>query len=181
MSDVLGYAGRRLIVAGTASEIGAAATKIVVDLGAEVHVLDREKPDQSGLASFTETDLRDPAQIEAAAHKIGRVVNALFHCALPVDDDGVLHLRHLVEQVIPLMIEGAAIATAVSGADGEASPSQLVNDYTTQRSRELFVSGIRMNCVHASPAGSPEDQAWPLVLLNSPRCAQVTGTVLRQG
>jgi NAD(P)-dependent dehydrogenase (short-subunit alcohol dehydrogenase family) len=124
MDDVLGYAGRRVIVTGAASGMGAATAKLLVDLGAEVHAVDVRRPEQPSLASFTETDLRDPAQIEAAVDKIGGVVNALFNCAgLPntfPDLDVMLvnfcGLRHLTERVVPLMIEGSAVASIASVA-----------------------------------------------------------------
>ena len=60
MQDVLGYAGKRVIVSGAASGMGAATAELLVELGAEVHAIDIKKPDVSGLASFTETDLREP-------------------------------------------------------------------------------------------------------------------------
>ena len=81
MKDVLGYEGKRVIVSGAASGMGAATTELLVELGAEVHAIDIKKPDITGLASFTETDLREPEQIEAAVAKIGKVVDALFNCA----------------------------------------------------------------------------------------------------
>ena len=55
--------------------------ELLVELGAEVHAIDIKKPDLTGLASFTETDLREPAQIDSAVAKIGKVVNGLFNCA----------------------------------------------------------------------------------------------------
>jgi NAD(P)-dependent dehydrogenase (short-subunit alcohol dehydrogenase family) len=60
--DVLGYEGKRVIVTGAASGMGAATAEILVELGAEVHAIDIKKPEVTGLASFTETDLREPAR-----------------------------------------------------------------------------------------------------------------------
>jgi NAD(P)-dependent dehydrogenase (short-subunit alcohol dehydrogenase family) len=37
MKDVLGYSGKRVIVTGAASGMGAATTELLVELGAEVH------------------------------------------------------------------------------------------------------------------------------------------------
>jgi NAD(P)-dependent dehydrogenase (short-subunit alcohol dehydrogenase family) len=101
--DVLGYTGKRVIVTGAASGIGAATTTLLVELGAEVHTLDLRKPDVAGLASFTECDLREPQQIDAAVDRIGSVVNMLFNCAGVSDSDPPLDvilvnfcgLRHL--------------------------------------------------------------------------------------
>ncbi|MGH8978575.1 MAG: SDR family NAD(P)-dependent oxidoreductase, partial [Acidimicrobiia bacterium] len=85
--DVLGYTGKRVIVTGAASGIGAATTTLLVELGAEVHTLDLRKPDVAGFASFTECDLREPQQIDAAVDRIGSVVNMLFNCAGVSDSD----------------------------------------------------------------------------------------------
>jgi NAD(P)-dependent dehydrogenase (short-subunit alcohol dehydrogenase family) len=124
MDDVLGYSGKRVIVSGAASGMGAATATLLVDLGAEVHTIDIKKPDIAGLASFTETDLRDPAQIDRAVDKIGAVVNGLFNCAglpntfsnLDVMLVNFCGLRHLTERVIPNIVEGGAVASIASSA-----------------------------------------------------------------
>ena len=114
MSDVLQYEGKRVIVTGAASGMGAATAQILVDLGAEVHAIDIKKPEVTGLASFSQCDLRDPAQIDETVAKIGKIVNALFNCAglpntFPELDVMLVNfcgLRQVTESVIPLMIEG---------------------------------------------------------------------------
>ncbi len=124
MVDVLQYEGKRVIVTGAASGMGAATAQILVDLGVEVHAIDIKKPDLAGLASFTECDLREPAQIDDAVKKIGKIVNGLFNCAglpntfAPLDVMLVnfCGLRQLTEAVIPNMIEGSAIASIASTA-----------------------------------------------------------------
>jgi NAD(P)-dependent dehydrogenase (short-subunit alcohol dehydrogenase family) len=124
VKDALLYEGKRVIVTGAASGMGAATARILVDLGAEVHTIDIKKPEVTGLASFSRCDLRDPAQIDDTIAKIGKIVNALFNCAgLPntfPDLDVMLvnfcGLRQLTEAVIPLMIEGSAIASIASTA-----------------------------------------------------------------
>jgi NAD(P)-dependent dehydrogenase (short-subunit alcohol dehydrogenase family) len=107
VADVLRYEGKRVIVTGAASGMGAATAQILVELGAEVHAVDIKKPDVSGLASFTECDLREPAQIDGAVKKIGKIVNALFNCAglpntfpnLDVMLVNFCGLRHVTEAV----------------------------------------------------------------------------------
>jgi NAD(P)-dependent dehydrogenase (short-subunit alcohol dehydrogenase family) len=124
MADALLYEGKRVIVTGAASGMGAATAQILVDLGAEVHAIDIKKPDLTGLASYTECDLRDPAQIDDTVKKIGKIVNALFNCAglpntFPALDVMLVNfcgLRHLTEAVVPNMLGGSAIACIASTA-----------------------------------------------------------------
>lgn len=245
MENVLQYEGKRVIVTGAASGMGAATTEILVELGAEVHAIDINKPEVTGLASFSQVDLREPRQIEAAVAKIGKIINALFNCAglpntfpnLDVMLVNFCGLRALTEAVIPLMIEGSAIASIASSAGigwmqnigslfeltatpdfaaakawCEAHPKELrnaygyskeaINAYTAQRSFPLAQQGIRINCVNPGPTDTPmmpeferavgkkymddfpvpigrhamaEEQAWPLLFLNSPRSSYVTG------
>jgi NAD(P)-dependent dehydrogenase (short-subunit alcohol dehydrogenase family) len=235
--DVLGYNGKRVIVTGAAAGIGAAAARLLVDLGAEVHAVDVRKPDMTGLASFSECDLRDPAQIEATVERVGRVVNMLFNCAHVPDPSPPLDvvlvtfcgLRQLTELVVAKMLDhaGCAIASvastteirwtadaqligsllATTGFDAakrwcEAHPVALahahglskhaITGYTETRACSLATAGIRLNCVDTGPTDALEDpsevpfgrravaeeQAWPLVFLNSPRASYVTGATL---
>ena len=80
MADYLTYQGKRVVVSGCYSGMGEATAKLLLQLGAEVHGLDY-KQSSLRLASFTQTDLRDPASIDAAAARIGGKVDALFNCA----------------------------------------------------------------------------------------------------
>jgi NAD(P)-dependent dehydrogenase (short-subunit alcohol dehydrogenase family) len=104
--------------------MGAATAEILVDLGAEVHAIDIRKPDLTGLASYTECDLRDPAQIADTVRKVGKIVNALFNCAglpntfpnLDVMLVNFCGLRQLTEAVVPNMVPGSAVASVASTA-----------------------------------------------------------------
>jgi NAD(P)-dependent dehydrogenase (short-subunit alcohol dehydrogenase family) len=121
MNDILGYKGKRVIVSGCFSGMGEATAKLLLDLGAEVHGLDY-KDSSLPLASFNRVDLRDPASIEAGAGAIGGKVDALFNCAglpqsfpaMDVMKVNFIGLRHLTEQILPLMGPGGAIANIAS-------------------------------------------------------------------
>jgi NAD(P)-dependent dehydrogenase (short-subunit alcohol dehydrogenase family) len=248
VDDVLGYSGRRCIVTGAFSGMGEATARILVDLGAEVHVVDIRKPEIAGIASYSETDLKDPDAIARTVDAIGSVVNNLFNCAGLPNDFPVLDvmlvnfcgLRELTERVIPNMIEGAAIASIASVAGMawqgniakldellatpdfasakawcEAHPKDLanayglskeaINLYTAKRCVDLIGDGIRINCLNPGPTDTPmmshfedangrdfmrdfpkpigrnsrpEEQAWPLVFLGSPRASYVTGATV---
>lgn len=121
MSDLLGYKGKRVIVSGCFSGMGEATAKLLLELGAEVHGLDY-KDSALPLASFHNVDLRDPASINAAVAGIGGKVDALFNCAglpqsfpaMDVMKVNFIGLRHLTQQVLPLMGPGGAIASIAS-------------------------------------------------------------------
>jgi NAD(P)-dependent dehydrogenase (short-subunit alcohol dehydrogenase family) len=156
--DVLGYEGKRVIVAGAGSALGAATAALLVELGAEVHAVDANKPDVPGLASFTECDLFDPHQIDAAVKRIGAYLNALFNCA-PLAADAV---RQMSDAVLPILLPDSAVV-GVMLADGEP----------------VFVGSetVRSNCVRLGAADA-DAVAWLLAFLNSPRAAAVTGATL---
>jgi NAD(P)-dependent dehydrogenase (short-subunit alcohol dehydrogenase family) len=126
MTDIVGYRNKRVIVTGCFSGIGLATAKLLLDLGAEVHGLDRQ-PSNLELHSFTVLDLREKTSIDAAVKKIGGRVDALFNCAgvgpgpsaIDVMKVNFIGTRHLTEQVVPLMPSGGAIASIASngGAD----------------------------------------------------------------
>ena len=121
--DFLGYKNKRVIVSGCFSGMGEATARILLEQGAEVHGLDY-KQTALDLASFTQVDLRDPAAIDAAVAGIGGKVDGLFNCAglpqtaAPIDVMKVNYAgtRRVTEQVLPLMSEGAAIASISSTA-----------------------------------------------------------------
>ena len=121
MTDFLGYKNKRVVVSGCFSGIGEATARLLLQLGAEVHGLDY-KPSKLDLASFRQIDLREPASIDAAAAAIGGKVDALFSCAglpqtsppLDVMKVNYAGTRRLTERILPLMGEGAAIASVAS-------------------------------------------------------------------
>ena len=124
MRDILGYAGRTVVVSGAATGMGAAAARTLVELGADVHALD-VKPVDAPVRKAYELDLRDPVSIDAAVAALPARVDRLFHCAgLPGAPFSNLDtmlvnfvgLRHLNEALIPRIPEGGAIAAITSVA-----------------------------------------------------------------
>jgi NAD(P)-dependent dehydrogenase (short-subunit alcohol dehydrogenase family) len=121
-----GYEGKRVVVSGGGGAgMGAAVVDDLVELGADIHVIDLKEP-AAPVAGFHRVDLRDPVAIEGAVAGIGGHVDALFNCAgLPGPPHTGLDTmlvnfvaaRHLTEQVVPLMTAGGAVAT-ISSAGG---------------------------------------------------------------
>jgi NAD(P)-dependent dehydrogenase (short-subunit alcohol dehydrogenase family) len=124
MRDILGYAGKRVVVSGASSGMGAAAAQTLVDFGAEVHALDI-KPVAVKAEQALEVDLRQRDSIDAAVRQIPGQVDALFNCAgLPGAPFSNLDtmlvnfagLRHLTEALLPRIPRGGAIASITSVA-----------------------------------------------------------------
>ena len=124
MRDLLGYAGKQVVVSGASTGMGAAAARTLVELGAEVHALD-VKPIGAAVKQSIQVDLRDPASIDAALARLPQRVDALFNCAgLPGPPFSNLDtmlvnfvgLRHLTEGVLPRMGRGGAVASITSVA-----------------------------------------------------------------
>lgn len=122
MRDILGYAGKTVVITGAATGMGAAATQVLLDLGAEVHALD-VKPIGASVKQAIAVDLRDAASIDAAVARLPLHVDRLFNCAgLPgppfsnLDTTLVnfVGLRHLTEAVLPRIPEGGAVASITS-------------------------------------------------------------------
>ena len=122
MNDILGYAGKRVIVSGCFSGMGEATAQILLDQGAEVHGFDY-KACALPLASFNNVDLREPASIEAGVAAVGGKIDALFNCAglpngafAPLDIMKVnfIGTRHVTDCVVKLMDQGGAIASIAS-------------------------------------------------------------------
>lgn len=130
-ADSLGYAGKRVVVTGCRSGIGAATARLLLDAGAKVHGIDWQESDLP-LAAFTRLDLRDPQAIAAAAAEITGPVDALFNCAglppmqppLDVLKVNFIGMRMLTEALLDRMPAGSAIVS-VGSVGGARWPQHL--------------------------------------------------------
>lgn len=121
MSRPFSYEGKRVIVTGAASGMGAATVAMLSDLGAEVHALD-VRPIEGPVARAYECDCGDPDAIDLTVGQIGGPVHALFNIAgvpqtqppLTVLGVNFLGLRHITEAVLPVIPEGGAVAHVAS-------------------------------------------------------------------
>ena len=124
-----------MVAGGGGTGMGASVARIVGELGGEVHVLDLREP-SAPAASFSRTDLGDPASIAEAVEQIGGPVHALFNCqgvsgrapgTLSIDVLRVnfLGVRHLTELVLHVADQ---LARPHLAAEGPADQQHRVQD-----------------------------------------------------
>jgi NAD(P)-dependent dehydrogenase (short-subunit alcohol dehydrogenase family) len=123
--DALGYTDKTVALTGGASGMGAAATQILSDLGAHVHVVDLQPPTVPH-ASFHATDLSDPEQVSATAAHLRELgpIDFYFSCAgishtlgpMPCMLVNYIGARQLLDEVLPALRAGAGIAIISSQA-----------------------------------------------------------------
>ena len=120
--ELFRYDGRRAVVTGCASGIGASVARQLTDLGAEVVGLDMRRPALQ-LKEFHEVDLSDAASIDRATAAIDGPVDSLFNIAgvssgigdpLRVVTINFLGTRRFTEALVPKMPPGSAIANVSS-------------------------------------------------------------------
>ena len=103
--DVFRYDGKRVLVVGGATGMGAAAAQQAGELGAEVVVMDVADISYP-VAKSIKVDLRDRANVDAAIDEVGGPVDAILACAGVADGTpGIMLInftsqRHLVERMI---------------------------------------------------------------------------------
>lgn len=116
------YDGRRVVVTGCASGIGAHVVQQLTELGGAVVGLDRNPP-AFEIKEFHQVDLADPASIDRAVAGIGGEVDSLFNVAgvssgigdpVLVVTINFLGLRDITEALIPKMAAGSSIVSVSS-------------------------------------------------------------------
>src|SRR6201993_4498269 len=135
IDDLWRYDGRRAVVTGCASGIGAHVVRQLTELGADVVGFDKHPP-STDIAEFHALDLTDPASIDRVVASIGRDVDSLFNVAgvssgigdpLLVVTINFLGMRHLTEALVPTMPPGSSIA----GVSSLAASGYLEHKDTT--------------------------------------------------
>jgi len=121
--DAFRYDGKRALVVGGASGMGAATAELVQDAGAEVVVMDFAEVTLSGVKAV-HVNLADAASIDAAVDECGGHVDALFSCAGVADGTpGIERInfighRHLIDRLLAkdMLRPGSAIGFISSAA-----------------------------------------------------------------
>ena len=129
---MFGYSGKKVVMTGGSSGVGAAAVQMIADLGCtELIVLDVNEP--TGPATqYIPTDMSDPESIDAAVAEIGDGVDVLFNNAGVAgvhEPDFVLRVNslgppRLTNGLLAGMPRGAAVVNTASIA-GQGWPENL--------------------------------------------------------
>lgn len=121
--DAFRYDGKRAVVVGGATGMGAATAELVHDAGAEVVVMDHAEITLPGVEPI-EVNLAEKDSIDAALDACGGTVDALFSCAGVADGTpGIERInfighRYLIEQLLDreMLPRGSAIGMISSAA-----------------------------------------------------------------
>jgi NAD(P)-dependent dehydrogenase (short-subunit alcohol dehydrogenase family) len=135
--DAFRFDGKRVLVVGGATGMGAAAAELAQDAGAEVVVMDVAEVKLAG-AKTIKVNLADTASIDAAVAECGGPVHALLSCAGVADGTpgiekiNFLGHRHLIDQLLAggMLPRGSAIGfiSSAAGLGWESNLPQL-NEY----------------------------------------------------
>ena len=120
--DALRFDGKRVVVVGGATGMGAAAAELALDAGADVVVMDYADVKQTGVKAI-HVNLAERASIDAAVAACGGPVHALLACAGVADGPGIERInfvghRHLIDRMLDhdLLGRGGAIGFISSAA-----------------------------------------------------------------
>jgi NAD(P)-dependent dehydrogenase (short-subunit alcohol dehydrogenase family) len=127
------YDGKRALVVGGATGMGAAVAELVKDAGAEVIVADRAPVTLEGVEAH-QVDLADEGSIDALADAVDGPIHALFSCAGVADGTpGIERInfighRHLINRLLEAgkLPRGSAIGL-ISSAAGMGWRTNLEN------------------------------------------------------
>jgi NAD(P)-dependent dehydrogenase (short-subunit alcohol dehydrogenase family) len=132
--DAFRYDGKRVLVVGGATGMGAAAAELAQDAGADVVVMDFAEVTLPGVTPI-HVNLADRASIDAAVGECGGPVDALMSCAGVADGTpGIERInfighRHLIDTMMAsgMVGRGASIGfiSSAAGLGWEANLAQI--------------------------------------------------------
>ncbi len=132
--DAFRYDGKRVLVVGGATGMGAAAAELAQDAGAQVVVMDFAEVTLAGVTSI-HVNLADRQSIDAAVDECGGPVDVLLSCAGVADGTpGIERInfighRHLIDRLVAggLLPRGSAIGfiSSAAGLGWEANLPEL--------------------------------------------------------
>jgi NAD(P)-dependent dehydrogenase (short-subunit alcohol dehydrogenase family) len=178
--DAFRYDGKRALVVGGATGMGAAVAELAQDAGAEVVVMDRAAVTLPGVKAI-ELDLSDKASIDAAVDECGGPVHALFSCAGVADGTpGIERInfighRRLINRLVAagMLPRGAAIGMISSAAGlGWQANLEVLHEYLNITDFDEAASWAREN--------NKADYMWSKMAINAYVAREAFG-FLQQG
>jgi NAD(P)-dependent dehydrogenase (short-subunit alcohol dehydrogenase family) len=132
--DAFRFDGKRVVVVGGATGMGAAAAELALDAGAEVVVMDYAEVTLAG-AKAIHVNLAEKDSIDAAIDECGGPVHALLSCAGVADGTpGIERInfighRHMIDRMVAggMLSRGSSIGfiSSAAGLGWEANLGQL--------------------------------------------------------
>ena len=170
-NDLVSYDGKRVVVTGCASGIGAALVGQLGELGARVIGLDVRSP-TFDLDDFYQVDLSEPTSIDAVVARLGDRVDSLFNVAgvssgigdsLLVVKINFLGTRHLTEALVPRMPTGSfadGVRWCQDHPDAHADggyriAKEAIILHAMVNAVPLGARGIRINCTGPGVTETP--------------------------
>jgi len=132
--DAFRFDGKRVLVVGGATGMGAAAAELALDAGADVVVMDYAEVKLTGVKTI-QVNLAEKASIDAAVDECGGPIHALLACAGVADGTpGIERInfighRHLIDRALAagMLGRGASIGfiSSAAGLGWEANLEEL--------------------------------------------------------
>lgn len=153
MFDAFNYQGKRALVVGGATGMGAATAELAKDAGAEVIVMDIAEPSVEGIR-FIKVNLADKESIDNALGELDGQINALFSCAGVADGTpGIEKInfighRHMIDRMVDedVLPRGSAIGFISSAAGlGWESNLEKLKDYLATPDFDSAVEWVERN------------------------------------
>jgi len=151
--DAFSYEGKRAVVVGGATGMGAATAELAQDAGAEVVVMDIAEPSLAG-AKAIHLDMADKESIDAAVDECGGPVHALFACAGVADGTpniekiNFIGHRHLIDRMLArdMLPRGAAVGFISSAAGlGGLDANPRLREYLATPDFDAAVAWVEEN------------------------------------
>ena len=121
--DKFDYRGKRAVVVGGATGMGAAVAELVRDAGAEVVVMDRAAVSLKGVRAIS-IDLADKGSIDRTLAECGGRVDALFSCAGVADGTpGIERINFIGHRYIDRMFAASMFSKGAANT-GIGTPRQ---------------------------------------------------------
>jgi NAD(P)-dependent dehydrogenase (short-subunit alcohol dehydrogenase family) len=175
--DAFRFDGKRVLVVGGATGMGAAAAELALDAGAEVVVMDYADVKLSGVKSI-HVNLAEKGSIESAVEECGGPVNVVLSCAGVADGTpGIEKInfvghRHLIDRMLDkdMVPRGSAIGfiSSAAGLGWEANLTELkeVLDITDfDQAATWFQEHEKANYMHTKQVicAYVASQAYPML------------------